>query len=209
MKPGLLWVGMSWTDRTMFCMPPLVTEHQTSGLLRQSSLMTKWWSSVCFMAAERKFGPFFFAKHKTVDSHSYKWLLAHKVIPMIKQRLGRDKFSQAIWQQDGAKPHQAHIVMNWLDTIFHKGYACLESKTGILLVSSQSWRTLVIFSCGVSWKTRCTSQCQPQWSSWNRGSLMCFFQFLMKLWRRLSSVWNPELRSLLLWKGEVLKESFN
>ena len=63
-------------------------------------------------------GPFFFKKDKTVDSASYKWLLADKVLPMIWSRLGEDKFSQIIFQEVGAEPHQAHIVMDWLDTKF-------------------------------------------------------------------------------------------
>ena len=43
-----------------------------------------------------KFGPFFLKKDNTIDSHYYKWLLAHQVIPEIKERLGMDRFSQAI-----------------------------------------------------------------------------------------------------------------
>ena len=42
-----------------------------------------------------KFGPLFFDKEQTIDSHAYKWLLAHKVLPQIKRRLSADKFDQA------------------------------------------------------------------------------------------------------------------
>ena len=86
----------------------------------------------CLLAGGgEKFGPFFFKKDKTVDSHIYKWLLAHQVIPMIKQRLGMDRFRQAIWQQDGAKPHQANIVMDWLDKIFGDRMLALKARQGM------------------------------------------------------------------------------
>ena len=77
-----------------------------------------------------KFGPFFLPKDKTVDSHAYKWLLAHKVIPLIKRQLGQDRFQQAIWQQDGAKAHQANIVMDWLDGIFGDRMLALKARQG-------------------------------------------------------------------------------
>ena len=86
----------------------------------------------CLLAGGgEKFGPFFFKKDKTIDSHSYKWLLAHQVIPEIKQRLGMDRFNQAIWQQDGAKPHQAHIVMDWLDQVFGDRMLALKARQGM------------------------------------------------------------------------------
>ena len=83
-----------------------------------------------------KFGPYFFEKDKTVDSHVYKRLLAHKVIPEIKRKLGMERFGQAIWQQDGAKAHQAHIVMDWLDGIFGDRMLALKARQGYFLSPS-------------------------------------------------------------------------
>ena len=53
------------------------------------------------------------------------------MIPEIKQRLGMDRFNQAIWQQDGAKPHQAHIVMDWLDQVFGDRMLALKARQGM------------------------------------------------------------------------------
>ena len=35
-----------------------------------------------------------------------------------------------IWQQDGAKPHQARVVMEWLDSIFMGRMLALKSLRG-------------------------------------------------------------------------------
>ena len=61
----------------------------------------------------------------TVYSHAYKWLLAHKVLPLIKRKLGLEKFNKAIWQQNGAKPH---IVIDWLDGIFGSRMLALNNQ---------------------------------------------------------------------------------
>ena len=62
-----------------------------------------------------------------MDSHAYKWLLAHKVLPLIKRKLGLEKFNKAIWQQNGAKPH---IVIDWLDGIFGSRMLALKARQG-------------------------------------------------------------------------------
>ena len=36
----------------------------------------------------------------------------------MTQTLGLAKFRRSVWQQDGAKPNQAKMVMEGLDTIF-------------------------------------------------------------------------------------------
>ena len=66
-----------------------------------------------------------------MDSHTYKWLLVHQVILMIKQRLVMERFNQAIWQQDGAKPHQTNIVMDWLDRVFGDRMLALKARQGM------------------------------------------------------------------------------
>ena len=55
-------------------------------------------------------------------------MLAHKVLPLIKSSIGRMKFNQVIWQQDGVKPHQAHIYMDWLDGIFGIRMLALKAR---------------------------------------------------------------------------------
>jgi hypothetical protein len=56
--------------------------------------------------------------------------LTHEVLSLIKRRLGLEKFNQDIWQQDGAKPHQAHIFMDWLDGIFGSSMLALKAVQG-------------------------------------------------------------------------------
>jgi hypothetical protein len=60
--------------------------------------------------------------------YAYKWLLAYKVWPLIKRKLGLEKFNQAIWQQYGAEPHQAHI--DWLEGIFGSIMLALKARQG-------------------------------------------------------------------------------
>ena len=54
----------------------------------------------------------------SVNQFSYRQLLEEKVFPVMKQTLWLAKFNWTVWRQDDAKPHQARIVMEWLDTIF-------------------------------------------------------------------------------------------
>ena len=48
----------------------------------------------------------------------------------MKRMLGQNMSSQAIWQQDGAKPHQANMVMEWLDGIFEDRMLAIRSRRG-------------------------------------------------------------------------------
>ena len=79
-----------------------------------------------------KFGPFFLRGGR-VNQFTYKELLESEVFPVMKEKLGQAKFRRTIWQQDGAKPHQAKMVMNWLDTIFK------ERMLAIKCVRGDSW----------------------------------------------------------------------
>jgi hypothetical protein len=35
-----------------------------------------------------------------------------------------------MWQQDGSKPHQANMVMEWLDGIFEERMLAIKSRRG-------------------------------------------------------------------------------
>ena len=50
----------------------------------------------------------------------------------MKRVLGQNMFSQTIWQQDGTKPHQANMVMEWLwlDGIFEDRMLAIRSRRG-------------------------------------------------------------------------------
>ena len=76
----------------------------------------------------RKFGPFFIDGR--VNQHTYRELLERKVFPLMKQQLGLARFRRTIWQQDGAKPHQARMVMEWLDSIFMDRMLAIKSMRG-------------------------------------------------------------------------------
>ena len=53
----------------------------------------------------------------------------------MRQALGLTKLRWTVWQQDGVKPHQAKMVMKWLDTIFQDrmlAIKCLRGDTPTL-----------------------------------------------------------------------------
>ena len=77
-----------------------------------------------------KFGPFFLPADGRVNQHTYRELLEDKVFPIMKQKLGLTKFRKTVWQQDGAKPHQARMVMEWLDAIFQERMLAIKSVRG-------------------------------------------------------------------------------
>ena len=52
------------------------------------------------------------------------------VLQTHKRTLGQDLFNQTIWQQDGAKPHQANMVMDWLDSIFEERMLAKKARRG-------------------------------------------------------------------------------
>ena len=69
-------------------------------------------------------------KGERVTQHTYRDLLERQVFPLRKQQLGMARFRRTIWQQDGAKPHQARMVMEWLDSIFMGRMLALKSLRG-------------------------------------------------------------------------------
>ena len=52
------------------------------------------------------------------------------LFPQMQQQLGRRKWRELVWQQDGAAPHQARMVMEWLDTLFGQRMLALKSVRG-------------------------------------------------------------------------------
>ena len=48
----------------------------------------------------------------------------------MKEQLGRARFNKMIWMQDGAKPHQDNMVMQWLDGIFDERMLAFKSLRG-------------------------------------------------------------------------------
>ena len=55
-------------------------------------------------------------------------LLAHKVFQEGKRQLSQERFASAIWQLDKAKPHQANMVMNYLERVFKERMLVLKAK---------------------------------------------------------------------------------
>ena len=53
----------------------------------------------------------------TLDKFKYKNLLRYKIIPHLKRAMG-ENFAKAWWLEDGAPPHWAHIVSDYLDRTF-------------------------------------------------------------------------------------------
>ena len=78
----------------------------------------------------KKFGPFFHSKDEHINQHTYHHLLAYKVFPIIKRSLGLEGFGTTIWQQDGAKPHQANLNMDYLDSVFGARMLALKARQG-------------------------------------------------------------------------------
>jgi hypothetical protein len=52
-----------------------------------------------------------------VNQISYRELLEDRVFPSMKKTPRLAKLRSTVWQQNGPKPHQAKMVMKWLDTI--------------------------------------------------------------------------------------------
>ena len=81
-----------------------------------------------------KFGPFFLTER--VTQHSYRDFLESVLFPKMKEKLGRRNWDKLVWQQDGARPHQANMVMDWLDGIFASRMVALKSRKGDSLAPS-------------------------------------------------------------------------
>ena len=78
----------------------------------------------------QKFGPYFIPPDETVNQFSYRELLERTVFPLMMLMLGRAVWGRMIWQQDGAKPHQARMVMEWLDGLFGERILAIKSLRG-------------------------------------------------------------------------------
>ena len=48
----------------------------------------------------------------------------------MQQQLGRRRWNQLVRQQDGGAPHQARMVMEWLDGLFGQRMLALKSVRG-------------------------------------------------------------------------------
>ena len=48
----------------------------------------------------------------------------------MRRVLGQVEFNSTIWQQDGAKPHTANSVMDYLDRVFGPNMLALKSRQG-------------------------------------------------------------------------------
>lgn len=69
------------------------------------------WAGVC---SETIIGPFFFHVGDTVNGDRYRWMLAHSVLPAM-----REKGLKHVWfQQDGATCHTAKSTMKFLQQKF-------------------------------------------------------------------------------------------
>ena len=53
-----------------------------------------------------------------------------QLFPQMMEQLGRNKWRNLVWQQDGAGPHQAKMVMEWLDGVFGERMLALKSIRG-------------------------------------------------------------------------------
>ena len=84
----------------------------------------------CLTGSGQKFGPFFLPDGGRVTQHSYRELLEEELFPQMQQQLGRRGWRDLVWQQDGAAPHQARMVMQWLDTLFDERMLALKSLRG-------------------------------------------------------------------------------
>lgn len=98
------------------------------------------WAGV---SAKTIIGPFFFREGETVDGDRYRWILAHYVIPKM-----REKNLLNFWfQQDGAPCHTAIKTMNFLKRKFP---GRLMSKGGDIECPPRSPElTPLDFFCGV------------------------------------------------------------
>ena len=56
--------------------------------------------------------------------------MEEQLFPQMMEQLGRSKWKSLIWQHDGADPHQARMVMEWLDGVFRERMLALKSIRG-------------------------------------------------------------------------------
>ena len=92
------------------------TPDQCSGSLRHHNQKGKSWCSISYMDLGRCLD------HTSVtrDTIWMPTVTSGFWLTDNKKRIGLEEFNLTIWQQDGAKPHQANIVMDYLDGIFRE-----------------------------------------------------------------------------------------
>ena len=86
------------------------------------------------------FGPYFLKQGVNLDQFGYKRLLRHTVFPDMRRALGLVEFNSTIWQHDGAKPHTANSVMDYLDRVFG------PNKEEVRLIPSEIVKAAVLSS---------------------------------------------------------------
>ena len=104
------------------------TPEQWRSEAAQSSL--KVMVFCCLTGSVQKFDSFFIPQGGKVTQHSYRELLEEQLFPQMMEQLGRSKWKSLIWQQDGAGPHQARMVMEGLGGVFGGRMLVLKSIRG-------------------------------------------------------------------------------
>ena len=143
-RKSLAWYeNLAVSDEAWFCLSGHVFNRQNNVCYSPAGSGTpnQWRSEAaqsslkvmvfcCLTGCGQKFGPFFLADGGRVTQHSYKELLESQLFPQMKEKLGRRRWSKLVWQQDGAGPHQANMVMDWLDGVFANRMLALKSRRG-------------------------------------------------------------------------------
>lgn len=109
-----------WSDEAKFHVSGSVNRHNCVYWRRENPNVTvkhdylspgvMVWAGVTYQGL---IGPFFFDQN--VTGETYLDLLQNNVGPLLQ---ARDDFEDLWWQQDGAPPHYALIVREWLDEWF-------------------------------------------------------------------------------------------
>ena len=142
-KPLAWYQTIAVSDEAWFCLSGHVFNRQNNVCYSPSGSGTpdQWRSEAeqsplkvmvfcCLTGSGHKFGPFFLPHQGRVTQHSYRELLESELFPQMRQELGRRSWNELVWQQDGAGPHQANMVMEWLDTVFANRMLALKSRRG-------------------------------------------------------------------------------
>ena len=109
-----------WSDEATFKLDGSVNRHNSVYYATQNPhlIQTKEVASLglCVWAAIHSggiFGPFFFAG--TVNGQCYLEMLQQQFIPALETLPNHDEY---LFQQDGAPPHYANVVRDWLNSRF-------------------------------------------------------------------------------------------
>ena len=146
----------------------------------------------------------------SVNQFSYRQLLEEKVFPVMKQTLWLAKFNWTVWQEDDAKPHQARMVMKWLDTDFQDRMVAIKCLRGGGVPGPPTDLTathLISFFWG-NWKRKCTTIYPANikmWLLW-RGKLELSLARSQKWWYSSPSwTWRRGWPSWLGWKASIFR----